>query len=288
MKNCEENILPDSDYYVYSPSRTATDIYLYPLQCGHFTYLPGYSLERESFDSFLLMYVQSGSFLLEHEGKKLIANAGQFALIDCYTYHKYSSSTGWECLWIHFDGTVARGYYQQIVSRMGNVFSLMDSHSVVKKLTTIYELFRQNAPVKEVLLSKYFTDILTTMLLDETIQLASANYTAMSEDIIAYINEHFASEMTVEELAGRAGMSTWHFIRTFKQETGFSPHQYLINTRMSAARYLLKNSRLSIKDICFRVGFSSESVFCSAFRKYQGMTPREYREYGNETLGGIT
>lgn len=278
MKTCEERIAPGSDYYVYSPSRTATEIYLYPLQCGHFAYLPGYALERESYDSFLLMYVQAGSFELEHNGQCLSAAAGQFALVDCYTRHKYSSQTGWECLWIHFDGTVARGYYQQIISRMGNVFSLMDSRPAIKKLSGIYELFRQGAPVREALLSKYFTDILTTVLLDETQNLNSMNYSGMSEDIIAYINEHFIREMTVEELAGRAGMSTWHFIRTFKQETGFSPHQYLINTRMSAARYLLKNSRLSIKDICFRTGFSSESVFCSAFKRNQGMTPGEYRE----------
>ena len=55
MLSREERITADSRYYVYSPSRTAMEMFLYPLQCGHFTYLPGYHLSRESFDSFLLL-----------------------------------------------------------------------------------------------------------------------------------------------------------------------------------------------------------------------------------------
>ena len=58
MKSCEDLVAPASDYFIYSPSRMAQEMLLYPLQCGLFSYLPGYSLTRESFDSFLLMYIQ--------------------------------------------------------------------------------------------------------------------------------------------------------------------------------------------------------------------------------------
>ena len=78
-------------------------------------------------------------------------------------------------------------------------------------------------------------------------------------------------------LAEQAGLSQYHFIRTFKKETGFTPHEYLVNTRLATARYLLKNTRLPVKDICFNTGFSCESVFCSAFKQHQGMTPAQYR-----------
>ena len=56
-----------------------------------------------------------------------------------------------------------------------------------------------------------------------------------------------------------------------------SPHEYLINIRMTSARYLLRCTDLSVKDICFNTGFSGESVFCNAFKKHHGMTPKEYR-----------
>ena len=64
----EEFVASDSRYYVYSPSKNALEMFLYPLQCGHFTYLPGYRLTRESFDSFLLMYIRKGTLRLRRKG----------------------------------------------------------------------------------------------------------------------------------------------------------------------------------------------------------------------------
>ncbi len=49
---------------------------------------------------------------------------------------------------------------------------------------------------------------------------------------------------------------------------------------MASVRYLLKYTQLSVKEICFNTGFSSESVFCNAFRKLDGMTPQSYRLQG--------
>lgn len=54
MKSCEEFVAPESDYYIYTPSKLAKDMFLYPLQCGLFSYEPGYHLKRDSFDSFLM------------------------------------------------------------------------------------------------------------------------------------------------------------------------------------------------------------------------------------------
>ena len=69
----------------------------------------------------------------------------------------------------------------------------------------------------------------------------------------------------------------------FKQETGYTPHEYTVNRRMASARYLLQYTALSVKEICFSTGFSSESVFCNAFKKRHQMTPQQYRLNGAET-----
>lgn len=278
MKSCEELVAPESDYFIYSPSRLALGMFLYPMQCGLFSYLPGYHLTRNSFDSFLLMYVQRGELSLTFEGQTQKVFSGQFVLIDCYKLHSYSTEKGWECLWCHFDGITARSYYNSIVSHLGNVFSMPDTWPVLNRLTAILKIFFEGLPVREPLLSKYLTDILTEFLLCNPGDLHAHNYTVMAEEIITYINEHFRENIPVEELASRAGLSQYHFIRIFKRETGFTPHEYLVNTRIATAKYLLKNSKLSVKDICFSAGFSCESVFCTAFRRHLGMTPVQYRE----------
>lgn len=277
MKSYEKFIAPESDYFVYSPSKSAMEIFFYPLQCGHFIYEPGYSLRRESYDSFLIMYIQKGTLALEVNGRTVSITAGHFVLLDCYQLHAYSTNDGWECLWCHFDGVIARHWYANIVSRLGNVFSIPDSYSALNKLTAIYNIFASGSPVREPLLSKYLTDMLTCFFLYTPLEKNSYNYTDMTEKIITYINEHFTENITVGELAERAGLSLYHFIRTFKKETGFTPHEYIINIRIGTAKYLLKNSRMPVKDICFSTGFSCESVFCSAFKRQLGMTPAQYR-----------
>ena len=281
MKSCEELVAPVSDYFIYSPSRMAQETFLYPLQCGLFSYLPGYSLTRESFDSFLLMYVQKGELDLTFEGRSCHAGTGQFILIDCYKKHAYSTRTGWECLWCHFDGVTARSYYKNIVSRLGNVFSLTDSYPVLRKMTDILKIFYNGSVVREPLLSRYLTDILTEFLLFSPEGGGQRGYADMAERTITYINEHFQCDLSLETLAAEANMSPYHFTRVFTKETGITPHQYLIKTRLSAAKYLLKSTETSIKNIAFSTGFHSETSFCITFKKWENVTPSQYRR---ETL----
>lgn len=277
LKSCEKFISPESDYFVYAPSRAAQEMFFYPLQCGRFIYEAGYSLHRESYDSFLLMYIQKGGLTLQFAGQTTQISAGHFVLLDCYQPHAYSSNTGWESLWCHFDGMLARQWYTNVISRPGNVFSMPDPYPAVKKLTAIYDTFASGSLVRDPLMSKYLSDILTDFLLYTPLESGAGNYAGMAEEIITYVSEHFAENITVEDLADRASLSLYYFIRIFKKETGFTPYEYILNTRISNARYLLKNTPMAIKDICVNTGFSCESAFCSAFKRCQGMTPTQYR-----------
>lgn len=277
MKSYEPLVSSESDYYMYAPSRHARELFLYPLCIGHFIYEKGYSLSRESYDSFLLLYIEKGQLTLYYKETTHIAYAGDFILLDCYQPHAYSTPDGCEAMWCHFDGTLAATHYQSIENSLGPVFHLTDSYSVLHKLNALYQSFALGKLLQEPLMSKYLYDILTQLHLSTPIKTANTDKRVISTDVIAYIQEHFAESLTVEELADIAGLSLYHFIRSFKQETGFTPHDYLIDTRLNTAKYLLKNTSLSIKDICFHCGFSSESVFCNAFKRELGLTPTKYR-----------
>ncbi len=287
MKTMERRVSPVSDYFIYTPSKTAQKMFLYPLQCGVFTYDPGYQLSRNSFDSFLLMYIQKGAMLLDLEGKKSIVEEKQFALVDCYRPHGYSSAQGYECLWLHFDGALARNYFEQITSHLGNVFSMEDAFPVLRKMNAILRTFYDNKPVREPLFSKYIYDILTEFMLYSPSNDKNHSNAQLVERAITYINEHFSEEISVDLLANMFNLSTYYFIRVFKQDTGYTPHDYIVNRRMASARYLLKYTQLSVKEICFNTGFSSESVFCNAFKKQHGMTPQNYRLQGSKTTSYI-
>lgn len=277
MKSQEKFITPSSDYYNYAPSVDAQHTFFYPISTGHFTYEPGYSQQRNSFDSFLLMYIQNGKLEVTFNGQMQIVRKGNFVLLDCYSPHGYQTNNGWECIWIHFDGPVSRSYYEMVVSRLGNIFNIDNPLPALTKMTQIYDTFSEGKTIREAMLSKQICDILTSFLLFTPLQSRSSSTSVSMEKVVTYINEHFKEELSIEYLATIAGLSPYHFIRMFKKEIGFTPHEYLLNTRLSNAKYMLKNSTMSIKDICYNTGFSSESVFCTSFKKNVGSTPVAYR-----------
>lgn len=277
MRSQEKYIASSSDYFVYTPGITAQKTFFYPLCTGHFLYEAGYHQHRNSYDSFLLMYIQSGELSVHQQEHTRQVTSGHFVLLDCYQPHGYRTSTGWESIWLHFDGPVARAYYELIVSHLGNIFSMQDSYSVISIMEQIYHTFSSGKAIREAFISKQITDILTSMLLHIPLNSGSSYRCHSIEETISYINENFSKNLTVGDLAERAMMSQYHFIRVFKKETGFTPHEYLVNTRISAAKYMLKTTQRSVKDICYDTGFSCESVFCAAFKKSVGVTPAEYR-----------
>lgn len=82
------------------------------------------------------------------------------------------------------------------------------------------------------------------------------------------------------ELARLAGLSRYHFLRTFKCVTGVTPHQWLLRARLRDAAQRLVTSRDSVTDIALDVGFDDLSNFIRSFRAEFGVSPRRYRGRG--------
>jgi transcriptional regulator GlxA family with amidase domain len=87
----------------------------------------------------------------------------------------------------------------------------------------------------------------------------------------------YADALDVEWLARSVHLSRAHFIRSFREAFGETPHRYLQRRRIERAMALLRDSDRSVTDICFDVGFSSLGTFSRTFREVLGESPREYR-----------
>lgn len=94
---------------------------------------------------------------------------------------------------------------------------------------------------------------------------------------VAYIENHFAEELSVDELASLAGMSVRHFRRLFQDVYNTSPVRYINSLRIQAAKRLLLNSDLSITDIAMHCGFVNGNYFSTRFKKATGQSPYMYR-----------
>ena len=98
------------------------------------------------------------------------------------------------------------------------------------------------------------------------------------KQIIGYVQENLASNLTLPELARLVQMNSYSFCRWFKRSMGVTPHQYVIQSRIDRAKFLLTHTKLTIAEIALDVGCSSQSNFTVLFRKQVGITPKVYRE----------
>lgn len=102
------------------------------------------------------------------------------------------------------------------------------------------------------------------------------------QKVLRYIDQHYAEELTLSDLSESASISRSECTRCFRQCLGTTPYQYLLVYRLSKAAQLLKNTDMSIGDICADVGFQQMSHFGKCFREKTGLSPRDYRRAGRK------
>ncbi|MEV0152595.1 helix-turn-helix domain-containing protein [Micromonospora sp. NPDC050686] len=108
---------------------------------------------------------------------------------------------------------------------------------------------------------------------------------ATLEPVLAWLMGHLDRPVTVEELAGRAGMAPRTFARRFRAETGTTPHDWLTNQRLLLARRLLEETVLSVEEVAGLAGFGDAAGLRHHFTRRVGTTPLAYRSTFRARVG---
>lgn len=93
---------------------------------------------------------------------------------------------------------------------------------------------------------------------------------------IEYIQRHYNEEITLNQISEYVNLSPQHFSKIFKESTNYKFVDWVNNLRISKAKELMNGSTLTIKEICFQVGYQDPNYFSRIFKKYVGLTPTEY------------
>ncbi len=146
------------------------------------------------------------------------------------------------------------------------------------------ELFAADRPI-----SKLGVECLLTMLnlhllrtyssLADCASLARAPRGGLAPHLLRRVEDHMAAHLAedvgLSELAALCGISAGHFLRSFRQSTGETPHRCLIRMRLECAIDLISTTRLPVLDIAAKTGFSSHSHLTSTMSRMMGRTPRQ-------------
>lgn len=110
------------------------------------------------------------------------------------------------------------------------------------------------------------------------------DYSRLAINVIYYLQSCYHQKITIEQLADEFHTNRTSLLNDFKKYTGQSINQYLIQLRLTMASTLLRDTTLTIEEICERTGFHDNSYFSKVFKKKLHMTPTEYRKIYNHLV----
>lgn len=272
-----------------------------------FTSFPSAELRserRHSHDFYEIGYVNNGEGL-HYNGKEFqTVKNGSFVLISPEKEHCFVSPESNNIPWVMvYDCLFTKDFFEDVMNSFINIEAL--------KSSALYNLF-ENKKTFCIVLSdnssseiKFYmdaikrkcdlqfgnTDILVkNLLLNMLIEISNiydahlalakntSNPTLGIEHLIRYINVNIDIDLNLNLLADQIHMSPSYLSRYFKQKTGKTISEYIMELRIKRAQDLLLSTTHSITDVCFLCGYSSIANFRKYFKKYVGLSPREFKK----------
>jgi AraC family transcriptional regulator len=96
--------------------------------------------------------------------------------------------------------------------------------------------------------------------------------------VVELVHARIEDEVTLDELAESAGLSTAHFSQMFRKSTGESPHQFVLRHRVECAKEMLRTAEARVLDVAVACGFKTQGHFARIFRRFCGASPTEFRQ----------
>jgi len=150
--------------------------------------------------------------------------------------------------------------------------------------TTINKLIRECmsfSVTKDALADLALQELLIRIIQTQTAQRADEDASIDTNSVIytitEFIRKNITSSISLKDLSEKACMSTTSFYRYFKKELGMSPIEFILNEKIKQAKKLLKNPGIQINEVCFMAGFDDCNYFIRLFKKYEGITPKQYQ-----------
>lgn len=246
--------------------------------CGHIFAQRGRTIHRpRGREDWLLFYVAKGkeAFHLKHT---VIAEEGSFLLYRPgeRQEHVCVSDKTSEYYYVHF---TLPGDTLPVRLETSHVYSAAPS----AKARALFEDLLSELTEKRTGYQTVSVGHLLTLfgLLERSLS-EQSSHGKEQEDRIAAVLQRIGKEFdradTLDDYAKECRMSKFHFLRVFKEVTGCSPIEYRNNIRVEHAKELLLDTSIPISEIGSRIGYTSPSHFCDAFKHRVGVSPRHFRE----------
>jgi AraC-like DNA-binding protein len=254
-----------------------TDIGFYPKAAFHSR------KRKKGCNQNILIYCVQGEGWYEVNEVRYQIKPNQAFILPANVPHQYGADLvkPWTIYWLHFTGDVA-GLF---LSYLCNKSECLPLHLPPdqKRIALFEDIFNHLTMSFNLDNLVYANNCFYHFLATLKSSVYKQNSGEAIEEIdavdlaITFMKAHLDKNLTLQELAGQAGMSASHFSALFKKKTNNSPVNFFTYLRMQKACELLENSRLKIKEIARQVGFHDPYHFTRVFTHVTGYPPKKFR-----------
>jgi len=267
------------DVTIYPSDATA----IYDIQLNNCGYYKGLKTDfptsrKNGRPDYHIIFVEKGMLNIFISDLAQTVHSGQMVFIPPNFPQRYRYTAGEDTVyyWLHFTGTKMQDFLR--------VFPFENTVYLLKRMceytAIVEEILQKYARAKlgvdfyyhaqlQLLLTKIGQDIFSDSIMTK-------NATRIAR-IIAEIKSAPETSLSNHQLAEKYGISEYHLIRIFKDETGLSPQKFRNQILLDKAKQLLQETELNISEISYLLGFTDPLYFSRIFRKLVGISPTDYR-----------
>ena len=276
----ELDAIGDYVWNFHTPNAFTNQLPFRVTEVGYFELGANFFTRRSGKTDFLFIQTMAGSGEMVFQNNTYTLKKGSVFIMDCNPAHYYRTLTPpWSIKWFHFNGTSARLYYDSIVAK-SNCFELKHSRFFDENMSLLINMSTEQNPLHSIEACNLIDSMLTTLfqISYEEKQEVFTSHLSELNSVIEYIKIHYNEPLKLDHLCSLVHLSKFYFLGLFKEYTGSTPCEYIINYRISQAKKYLRFTQLPLSEICVLTGFTSESYFIKVFKRLNGITPHRYRK----------
>jgi len=268
----------NQNIYPYSIQVNNLPIFLYGIGGSEYQY---HVVRPDGYPWTQVLYSAAGRGFLKYDGNTINLSGGCYFFLPANYPHEYYPADGnWDVRWVAFGGVCCNDIFSELhlTKPLARRF---DDSSVLQRLYKQMFVSQKSDKVY----GNYICSGLAYQYVMEFYKLVSDKNTSGGNDrsailmpVINYIDNHYSEDFPLTLLADKAGVTPQHLCRVFKETMNVRPGEYLVRRRLTEAKRLLLQTSMPISAIGVRVGFSDPSYFSAVFRKYECISPCEYRK----------
>lgn len=277
-----------SSRVLYTASEFAKNNLIYLQEAGQLTALRQHTSKRQKLKSYLFFIVTHGAGKFTYEDETYDLTEGSCVFIDCHK--KYSHETSgdylWHLTWAHFYGDLMESIYAEYLSNGAKpVFHTKHESEYILLIERIMDEVRNVENSRDMLLFQELTTLITKIMMESSAAFHSDQTTTQAKlfNIREHLNKHYKDKIALDDLEREFHVNKYYLTRIFKQQFGTTVANYLIQQRITNAKYLLRFSDKTIEDIGYSCGVNDPSYFNRMFKKIEGVSPSEFRSIWSES-----